>query len=218
MTREDLAGFVEELQRVAEALDVELSEGRVAVYFDVLAPYSFEDVARALRAHLRNPDTGQFFPKPADVVRFIEGDTQSRALVSWTRANRANFDVGQYESVDFGDPALHRVIVDMGGWPAFCCWPEEERPFKQKEFCDRYRAITARGVPFEAPEYLVGIHELNNRGAFPDYVPLPVLVNERGLAPLPLTPGGPGRWRKDLALPAAEAQKALSKPAEIGDQ
>ncbi len=44
----------------------------VKTYFELLNEYSFEQVAGGLKAHLKGP-SGQYFPKPADIIRHIHG-------------------------------------------------------------------------------------------------------------------------------------------------
>jgi hypothetical protein len=40
----------------------------VEIYADCLAAYSPEQVTKAFRSHIADPDRGQFFPKPADLI------------------------------------------------------------------------------------------------------------------------------------------------------
>lgn len=181
MNQDDLRPFIAELGRLAEVYRQELSEGVVALYAEVLQEYPLPEVIQAMRHHLRDPERGQFFPKPADLVRSIEGESETRALRAWTRAELAVWDVGQYQSVDFEDPILHRVIVDMGGWPEFCAWPDEERPYRRKEFVSRYRAFLSARVTLERGKYLPGLHEADNRfRGHHAFVPEPVVIDERG--------------------------------------
>jgi len=68
------------------------------------------------RRHLMNPDTGQFLPKPADIVRMLGGRTLDRALMAWAKVDKAVRQIGTYESVVFDDALIHRVLHEMGGW------------------------------------------------------------------------------------------------------
>jgi hypothetical protein len=40
----------------------------VEIYADCLAAYSPEQITTAFRSHIADPDRGQFFPKPADLI------------------------------------------------------------------------------------------------------------------------------------------------------
>jgi hypothetical protein len=55
----------------------------VEIYWNGLQTYSFDEVNAAINAHVRNPDTGQFMPKIADVERFLHGNTGTRAMAAW---------------------------------------------------------------------------------------------------------------------------------------
>ncbi len=159
---------------LAEVYTRSLTEGQLSLYFDVLSKYQLEEVYRAIHAHVSDPERGQFFPKPADLIRFIEGDPQTNALLAWTEAERAIVEVGAYDSVEFADRVTNQVIADMGGWPTFGGWSDHEWPFKRKEFCDRYRAI--KQVGRVSVGYLPGLHEATNRGVHPESVPERVLI------------------------------------------
>ena len=68
-------------------------------------------VADALNRHAVNPDNGQFLPKPADIVRLINGNTVDRALVAWSTVERAIRSTGPYQSVVFDSPEIIGLAV-----------------------------------------------------------------------------------------------------------
>ena len=51
-------------------------------WFMALSAYPLEEIETAFGRHLVNPDTGQYPPKPADLVRLIDGGSEGRALVA----------------------------------------------------------------------------------------------------------------------------------------
>lgn len=130
---------------------------------------------QAVTEHMKHPDRGQFFPKPADLVRILRGSVKSQALQAWTLAVNAMFEHGQYASVTFTDPIINHVIIDMGGWPGFCDWPDREWDFKKQEFCQRYEGHMGRPLP---AQHLPGLHELDNRGQFDGSVPAVITVGK----------------------------------------
>ena len=131
------------------------------MYWASLIRFSIEDVQRAFSAHIQNPDNGQFMPKPADIVRLIEGDTQSQGGWAWTKVEKAIRHYGSWESICFDDPFIHRVISEMGGWISLCNVSNDELPFKAKEFEKRYRAYYGRD-PGEYLSHLAGQAEAAN--------------------------------------------------------
>lgn len=161
MEREDFAQFCEVWTATATSYDKKVTAMSLRLAYEVLRGYTLDDVKRAITAHMRNPDVGQFQPKPADVIRQIEGTTGDAALAAWTKVERAIRSTGTYASVAFDDPLIHATIEDMGGWIKLGSVKEEELPFRAREFSQRYRAYTQR-PPEAPPRYLPGISEQHN--------------------------------------------------------
>lgn len=152
-----------------------LSPLLVDMYWQALQGFELSLVRHAFESHVRHPEEGQFFPKPADVVRWIEGCPQGRALKAWACVECAMGRVGRYQSIAFDDPLIHRVIEDLGGWVMLCETALQDLPFRALDFQKRYRALLNHKE--RHPPYLVGIVERDN--AKDGYVyPLPVLVGD----------------------------------------
>lgn len=159
----DKLRFGKALMALAEYYGKELSDGVIQLYWQGLQQYSIDDIESAIGRHLQNPDNGQWMPKIADVVRMIEGTTQSSAAISWAKVMRAVGSVGQYQSIVFDDPVIHLAIGDIGGWPSVCQCEVEELPFLQNRFYKAYRAYKSRGgdIP-QYPRHLCGLSEIQN--------------------------------------------------------
>lgn len=140
----------------------DMSEFAGSVWWKAMKPFDFEAIADALNRHCVNPDTGQFMPKPADVVKMLQGSSQDSAMVAWSMVDKAVRQVGTYATVVFDDPIIHRVIHDMGGWVALGQKTEHEWPFVAKEFESRYRGYRIRSEVPEYPKTLIGIAEAQN--------------------------------------------------------
>ena len=138
------------------------SEFAINVWWQAMKPYDFSAVADALNRHCVNPDSGQFMPKPADVVKMLGGSTQDSALSAWSKVDRAVRQVGTYETVVFDDPIVHRVLHDMGGWIQLGTKTEDEWPFLRNEFVNRYRGYRMRNETPEYPKTLIGMAEAQN--------------------------------------------------------
>lgn len=185
----DRAKFAELLQAVADVYGKELSPTVIGVYWSALAAYELAAVRQALDRHVRNPDVGQFFPKPADLIRCIEGSTTDAAMQAWAKVERAIRAVGGYESVAFDDALIHRCIDDLGGWPKLCATLVDDLPFRAKDFQTAYRGFAARRELPVYPAYLVGRFEASNRMHGHPVAP-PVLIGEREEAMRVLQFGG----------------------------
>lgn len=154
-----------------------LSRFALGVWWQACQPFDFEQVTKALSAHVMDPERGRFPPMPADIVRQLQGTQTDRALVAWGRVYEAMQRVGAYADVAFDDPAIHAVVHDLGGWPAMCRGRTEDLPHLQRRFCEAYRAYAARGLP-EYPPVLRGVASETNALTGQPTQP-PVLVGQR---------------------------------------
>jgi len=158
------------------------------VWWTALKGHDLVAIVDAFNRHLANPDTGQFPPKPADIIRMLQGSTQDSALRAWAKVDSAVRRIGTYCDVVFDDPLIHRVIHDMGGWIGLGTKDESEWPFVAKEFENRYRGFKARSEIPEYPAKLIGIATAHNeKKGFP--VEAPMLVGNEALAKRVLSGG-----------------------------
>ena len=148
----------------------------VQILWNALSSYDLQAVSSAFDRHLVNPDTGQFPPKPADVVRLLDGGTEDNAQLAWAKVDRAVRLVGSYQSVVFDDPIIHAVLLDMGGWIALGKCTEDEWPFRAREFEKRYRGYTLRGM-VDYQRKLTGIAEAQNETAGQKSKP-PIMIGD----------------------------------------
>lgn len=178
MTEGDYDQFAARLNALGDMYGKPQSEWALTLWWGALSMYDLAAISDALTRHVRNPDSGQFMPRPADVVKMIGGTTIDAALQAWSKVDRAVRCVGPHRDVVFDDPLIHRVLLDMGGWTGLAMKTEREWPFVAKEFENRYRGY-ARGPLPEYPPVLEGISNAQNGSARQALQP-PVLI---GLAP-----------------------------------
>lgn len=122
---------------------------------------SLAQITEAIERHLMNPDTGQFVPKPADIVRMLGGTTKDRAALAWTRVDYAIRTAGPWVSVVFESRQIHIVISEMGGWIKLTQTGEKDFPFVANDFIARYRAAIMRS-DVAHPSHLIGMSEAGN--------------------------------------------------------
>lgn len=162
MKSSDSKKFGEALAAVYDLYRVELSEAVTGMWWRALQAYEVAAVVEALGRHAMNPDTGQFLPKPADVVKALEGSTSDTALLAWAKVVGGLKQVGTHDSVVFDDPIIHRVLQDLGGWYWLGQQQEKEMPYIEKRFRDAYRAWRPRAVGMDYPRSLPGWIEAQN--------------------------------------------------------
>jgi hypothetical protein len=149
---------------IAELYNKKLSKPLLDIYWRCLEPYSFELIRTALKAHMLHPDGGQFMPKPADVLRIINGDSETRALQAWSKVLHAIRMVGSYDSIVFDDPLIHAAIMDLGGWPNLCSNDTKALVFIGKQF-ERIYSSYLQKSPTHYPKQLTGQSNYQNSQA-----------------------------------------------------
>lgn len=164
MQRSDQADFAALLTDALGFYRQELSTFALSVWWEACQGFSMEQVRKALTAHAMDPDRGQFPPKPADLVRLLQGTHTDRSLLAWGRVFRAMSEVGMYATPEGFDGATASAIADMGGWPKLCQSGMDELPFVQRRFCELHRAYSNRPDAQHA-QRLIGLHEQHNHAA-----------------------------------------------------
>lgn len=218
MQKSDYDNFVDTWTQAWDLYGKSLSPGAVMLAFNALMRYELKAITQALTAHVNDPDSGQFPPKPADVVRLIDGRKDDRAQAAWTKVEQTARRVGQYETVVFDDPIIHCVIQDMGGWIDLCMTAEDELPFKAREFEKRYQGYLLRGGVEDHAKKLTGrTDQTNQASGFGEQKQTPTLagnaekataVHERGgdKQPVAFTKLGDNEYVKQLAELYAEPE------------
>jgi hypothetical protein len=163
MQVDDFQKFHEGITGVMGFYGKSVSRFALDVWWAALKRYDLAAIVDAFNRHLANPDAGQFAPKPADIIRMLQGSTQDAALRSWAKVDFAVRQIGTYCDVAFDDALIHRVIQDMGGWIALGTKAEDEWPFVAKEFENRYRGFCSRGERPPYPAILAGIAAAHNK-------------------------------------------------------
>lgn len=162
MQTNDIPQFIQMLHNLCEMYGKPRMSDEVAMlHFGALQDYSLEDVRKGFFAALRNPDSGQFMPRPADVIRELSGSSDTRAAVAWAKVYEAICRVGHMPSVAFDDAIIHAVIADMGGWVKLALITNDELPFRERDFLRIYRGYIGRPLG-DYPRYLPGMAETEN--------------------------------------------------------
>lgn len=197
MNQSDQARFAALLTDVLAFYGQAVSGFALSVWWEACKSFEYEAVQRALSRHATDPERGMFAPKPADVVRQVQGTPTDRAARAWSVTLDAASRVGAYTDVVFDDPIIHAAIEDMGGWVALCRTDTDRLSYLQHRFTEAYRAYANRGDLTTYPRKLTGDRSPDetylSRGLPP---PKPVLIGDAARAQLVLTNGSTaGRLR-----------------------
>jgi len=160
MQNKDFKKFMALLALVADTYSQpRLSEDAVKLYFKVLSDYSLDEVSQAIMEHIKQ---SPYMPKPADVIRILDGTVEDRASEAWYYVLKAIQQYGHYESVQFDNPAIHYAIERMGGWQKLCQLTEEELPFRERDFIKHYIRGERMATWDKVPLRFMGKHEQDN--------------------------------------------------------
>ncbi len=155
MKPSDKTRFAQLITDVMAFYKQDVSTFALSVWWQACERYDFEQVSKALTGHAMDAERGQFAPKPADLVRQLEGTPTDRAMLAWGKVLDAVQRIGQYADVVFDDPAIHAVIEDLGGWPKVCRVEMKDLSYLQHRFTEAHRAYTNKGE-FQYPRRLMG--------------------------------------------------------------
>ena len=160
MTDEDKRDFWTLVKGVHSFYSQDVSEFAAQIWWNAMRGYSIEQVRKAFNAHAADPKSGAFMPKPADLIRVLDGTQDDRSALAWSKVFGAIQRVGSYQTVVFDEGAIHAAIEDLGGWPKVCATKMDELPFVEKRFCAAYRAHLKACSQY--PARLVGIVDQTN--------------------------------------------------------
>lgn len=137
--------FQTEMLKFSEMYKTELSKALTMTYWDLLKGLTDEQFQSASRAHMSDTDHGMYFPKPANFLRHIFGDSKTReseALEAWGELTRQlslkNTSVG---------PRTLSAIQSMGGINTLKYMTTKELGFQQRDFVSNYAAIVKSELP-----------------------------------------------------------------------
>ncbi len=154
MNDSDRKAFYETWASAWEQCGKSVTDRMLKFAFECLKQFDLADIQRAVMAHAQDPEAGQFAPKPADIIRHIEGTSDDKALEAWSLVLpgiRGDY-TARANKVKFADPVIHMVVSEMGGFTQMGACKESELHWVQKEFMDRYNMRSRN--PVESPEVL----------------------------------------------------------------
>jgi len=168
MIESDKDNFKELMVGVGELYGKEMTKPLLRIYFGALEDYTVDQISRALTAHVKSTSkAGTFFPKPADIIRQLEGspedqtkNLEDRAELAWGCIEGEIRRIGSYGSLDIGDKQALAAVKAIGGWQRLCMSTYEELVWRKKEFTNAYECYDR--TPIDAlPSKLPGLVELS---------------------------------------------------------
>jgi hypothetical protein len=141
----DREQFVNTMTGLCDLYGKPLSEFILDTYYDIFKDYEFQQFESAVRKCVKEK-VYNTLPKPAEILEFLEGTRDDKALIGWLQVKEAITKGGYHASIEFSDPIIANAINELGGWQWICMQDKSEEPFIQKRFMDLYRLFLKRGV------------------------------------------------------------------------
>ena len=139
MEQQHRPNFEQMMRLMSQLYRQKLSPETINLYWYFLKRYAWPAVQWAFKYHVQSPEFGCWMPKPADIIRYLEGDNQSKTLKAWAQVQSALRTVGSYGAMPFTDRYIRAVIQDMGGWYWLCQTRTDQLRQLQREFEQRYQ-------------------------------------------------------------------------------
>ena len=155
----DKERFIQVLSGLCDLYGKSASEFIFNTYYEIFKDYTNEALEGAIKKCLRER-VYSTLPKPAEILEFLEGTRDDKALIAWLQAKGAASKVGHWHSVEFKDPLISHCLQELGGWIGFCSAQIDELPFIEKRFMNLYNLFLKRET--KEPVKLIGYVELKN--------------------------------------------------------
>ncbi|MGL4757468.1 MAG: DUF6475 domain-containing protein [Aeromonadaceae bacterium] len=190
MQEQDKSAFRDMMMAAGEVYGREITKPLLQMYFAALHQCGIDQVQGAMMAHLQNPDSGQFFPKPADLIRQLSGTSkqqeaaiEDKASIAWACIERDIRRIGSYGTLKMDDKQALAAVKAIGGWQSLCQTETSKMEWKRKEFIRMYE--TFERTPLDAlPASLPGRIEMSEK-------------KELGTVSLDRLALGVAKWRND---------------------
>lgn len=174
----DKQKFLILLTGLGEMFDKQITEFMIDIYYDILKSFDYQAVEQAMKQVLMSHKYNTL-PKPADILEFLQGSKDDKALIAWLKVKEALDRADYYHSVKFDDPIISHCLEAFGGWMDFCNETilKKDIPFVEKRFLDLYRLFLKREV--NKPVKLTGFIEAKNReGGYLQHIPKPIEIGQ----------------------------------------
>lgn len=148
----------------------DITETLLDLYFTTLSEFNIDTISQSFTAHIKSTEkAGTFFPKPADIIRQINGTCEQKqkelddcAETAWSEIVQKMSSIGSYGNFESEDKRSVSAVISMGGWKRLCASSDYSNlPWLKKEFMSVYSSLQNRSLE-ELPNYAPGYHEIEN--------------------------------------------------------
>ena len=167
MNDQDKSRFKTALTMIANTYDVEFRNDKIVMWWKLFNRHDIDQFEAAVLAHITDPDEGMFNPKPAHIIKRMNGSskqnkesTEERAEIAWADIYGQIGRIGPYKAPNVADKQALAAVKGVGGWVYLCSLTTEELVWKKKEFVSLYD--TYENTPLDRlPSSLPGLEDLD---------------------------------------------------------
>lgn len=159
MTKEN---FLMQMGLLFKYLGCHPDEEKITLYWRLLKHMDDQEFNFAVTGIMREfvPTSANPFPLVSHFMKFTSSDAQGQAVKAVSTLKAYIGRVGKYESVSFGDSALHSVVERFGGWTAVCAFSDNDWNVNEGRMVETYKAMFQSGIqPVGNTDHLAGISE-----------------------------------------------------------
>src|SRR5690242_1499594 len=103
--------FAQVMMGIGVMYHTSITEPLLELYWENLKRFELSRVVAAINTHINHPESGQYLPKIANLVRILEGSYHTKALQAWHKVITAIQSKGCYSTVVFDDAIIHQVVM-----------------------------------------------------------------------------------------------------------
>ncbi len=167
--------FGEVMAGIAGLFQVNLTSFMLDTYYEIFKDYSDEQFKAAIVKTIKEHKY-HTFPKPAEILEYLEGTRDDKSLIAWLQVKEAIEKGGYYASIDFADSIIPAVIENLGGWQWLCCSEKDEEPFIQKRFMELYSLFIKQGRGTQPVKVIGWLEAQNNKSGYLKEIPKPIRI------------------------------------------
>lgn len=124
----------------------DFTEPQILLWWNLFKPHSIETFEQAVYQHMACPDAGMFAPKPANLMKFINGTSKQneqaiddKAEIAWHVIEGEIRRIGSHTSLRMEDRQALAAVKAIGGWKKICGLTISELTWAHKEFVAAYK-------------------------------------------------------------------------------
>lgn len=146
MTENDSNKFKELIAAINETYGEQFSQAQTLLWWNMFKPHSIQVFEQAIYQHMACPDAGMFTPKPANLMKFINGTSKQneqalddKAEIAWHVIEGEIRRIGSHTTLIMEDKQALAAVQAIGGWKKICGLTISELTWAHKEFAAAYK-------------------------------------------------------------------------------